>query len=288
MYDKIEIIKLDKLGLKRDSSIFYEEITDEQVGNIGCREDKIAKRSKYIRNTPNRFTLFGGDQIDAISPLDRRFNRETEVEFDFDQQRAKWQKLHQALFEVHKKQTIKSTWISSPEENYKHEGINEKVWGLLWGNHEYKIPYLTKSLIDNQFCKQNQLHFLGAKCMIGLRVMWKNEILHEWSLAIMHGSGGGTVENMFKGMKQNWEADAYFCSHLHQKKIQPEIVYAFDWRTGRVYQKDIILVNTGSFQEPITNDVDGYMDRKNSIIATGVGTSTVEYNGYDGSMKGHL
>ena len=57
--------------------------------------------------------------------------------------------------------------------------------------------------------------------MIGLRVMWKNEILHEWSLAIMHGSGGGTVENMFKGMKQNWEADAYFCSHLHQKKIQP-------------------------------------------------------------------
>jgi len=51
----------------------------------------------------------------------------------------------------------------------------------------------------------------------------KNEPLAEWSIALMHGSGGGTPENMFREMKKNWNADIYVCGHLHQKIVKRRV-----------------------------------------------------------------
>ena len=292
MYDKLVIIKLDKLGLKKDTTIYLEPMSDEQIGSRLCDIKAIKKRDTAIRNAPNRFTYFGGDQINAITPLDKRWNSDMEELSDPEQQRAVWQDIHQKLFDTHIKQTIKQVWTTPTVENptipHNHMGVNEKVWALMWGNHEYKINYITKQLLENQYCKKNKIHFFGAKGMIGLRVMWKNEILNEWSLALMHGSGGGTVENMWKLEKQNWIADWYGCGHLHQRQMKEELYHRFDFSLGRWVTAQVVLVNTGSFQHVMMADADGYMDRKNGIVGTEIGTVTTGFNAYEGKMSCHI
>jgi hypothetical protein len=280
MFGKIETIQLDKLGLKEDDSIFLEPISDEQMFNVGCNMDAIRKADERIRESTDRFTYFGGDQIDAITPFDKRFNRDTEVEFDLHEQIMGWNDLHSELFKIHEQQRLES---SKP-----YKCINEKVWGLLWGNHEYKIRDLTRLRIEGSFCKPNKIDFLGSRCIVGLRIKYKKKTLAEWRIGIMHGSGGGRPETMFRDMKKNWDCDAYICGHLHQKRFQPEIVYDFDWASGKPYARDIVMANAGTFQEPVTVDVDGYLDRKNGIEATGIGTITLEFNGYEGKINGHI
>ena len=136
MYSKVVTVKLDKLGLKRDSTIYLEPLSDEQTGSQLTDLDLIRKRSKAIRNAPNRFTYFGGDQINAITPTDKRWNKDTELLDDPEEQRALWQSMHQKLFDIHKEQTIKQYWTTptkqEPNIPFRHEGINEKVWALLW------------------------------------------------------------------------------------------------------------------------------------------------------------
>lgn len=282
MFGKIETIRLDLLGLKKDSSIYLEPESDEQMYNVGCDLEAIKKTDRRIIRNDNRFTFFGGDQIDAITPFDKRFNRDTEIEFDLDEQIAGWNKIHAKLFEAHKEQKNKV------KNQTEYNCVNEKVWGLEWGNHEYKIRDLTRQRIVNRFCKPNDIEFLGSRAIIGLRIQWKKEVLAEWRIGIMHGSGGGKPESMFRDMKKNWDCDAYICGHLHQKRFQPEIVYDFDWETGKPYARDIVLANAGTFQQPVVTDVDGYLDRKNGIEATGIGTITLEFNGYEGKINGHV
>ena len=162
------------------------------------------------------------------------------------------------------------------------------IWWFLHGNHEYKIRELTRAYLEQHYCKPYNVDFLGAKAICGLRVKYKKKVLAEWSIASMHGSGGGQPENMFRDMKKNQNADVYLCGHLHQKRYQPEIVLDFDWSTGRPYFRDIHLVNGGTFQNALTLGHDGYMDRKNGFTPTNIGTVTLEFNASEGKITGHL
>jgi hypothetical protein len=50
----------------------------------------------------------------------------------------------------------------------------------------------------------------------------------------------------------------------------------------------VILANVGSFQRVMVDDVDGYMDRKNGIVGTEIGTITTGFNAYEGKMSCHM
>ena len=56
-----------------------------------------------------------------MTTYDKRYNPDTSIEHDVDNQRKVWQELSQPLIDVHK------------------ESKNEKIGGLLHGNHEYNI-----------------------------------------------------------------------------------------------------------------------------------------------------
>ena len=71
------------------------------------------------------------------------------------------------------------------------------------------------------------------------------------------------------------------------KMSKEELVYDFDWETGKSYARPIYLVNAGTFQNTLTNEYDGYMDRKNGIVATGIGTQTLEFNAYENKVNLH-
>jgi hypothetical protein len=38
----------------------------------------------------------------------------------------------------------------------------------------------------------------------------------------------------------------------------------------------------------LTNEYDGYMDRKNGITGTGIGTATLSFDAYNSKITGHV
>ena len=193
-----------KIELEKKDDIFHlEPLGDIHVGHAGFDEDLYKSRVKAIAKQKNRYTIFMGDQIDAITVYDKRFNPDMSLEHDIDNQRKKFQELTQPLFDAHKKSD------------------NEKIFGLMHGNHEYKIPQISRAYLENLFCRPNEVEFLGAKCYIALEVRYNKKILAQWEIMAMHGSGGGQPERMFKQMKTDNYMDIFMCGHLHQKRYIP-------------------------------------------------------------------
>ena len=192
MFSKKIQIELEK----KDDIFHLEPLGDIHVGHAGFDEELYKQRVKAISKNKNRYTLFMGDQIDAITVYDKRFNPDMSLEHDIDNQREKFQQLTQPLFDAHKKSK------------------NEKIWGLLHGNHEYKIPQVSRAYLENLFCRPNNIEFLGAKCYIALEVKYKKTVLAQWEIMAMHGSGGGRPERMLQQMKQNNYMDIFLLFNL--------------------------------------------------------------------------
>mgnify|MGYP003625694729 FL=1 len=297
MFSKKVIINLQK----KDDTIHIEPLGDVHVGHVGFIEDAYEQRIKDIAKDDNRYTLFMGDQLDAINIYDKRYNPEAVVYHDIDAQRQRWQDLSQPLIDEHltrcEEIKFKQNVYNVKTEDFDKidrvkyvtkKGENPKVWGLLHGNHEYKIRELTKTYLENNFCFKNGFDFLGAKAYISLDIRYKGKILGQWSIMAMHGSGGGQPETMLKQMKQNNYCDIFFCGHLHQKFYKAENVIDMDHETGKIWQRDIHLANTGTFCEFMTEGVSGYGDTKNQVIGMPIGTATVSINAEQNKVNGHI
>jgi hypothetical protein len=271
MFSKKVTIQLDKA----DDTIHLEPLSDIHIGHVGFDKALYESRVKAITNDPRRYTLFLGDQIDAITTYDKRFNPDTSVEHDVDNQRLMWDQLTFPLTEEH---------IRGRTTGHR----NEKIWGLLHGNHEYKIPQITRSYIENHFTSPNGITFLGSRAMIGLEIKHKKKVIGQYTILAIHGSGGGKPERMFEQMKKNNYADIFLCGHLHQKRYVPEIANDFDYATGKRWERDIHLVNGGTFCHTLVDNADGYMDRKNEVVYSKPGTATLSINAFEGKISGHI
>ena len=154
MFSKKVIINLQK----KDDTIHIEPLGDVHVGHVGFIEDAYEQRIKDIAKDDNRYTLFMGDQLDAINIYDKRYNPEAVVYHDIDAQRQRWQDLSQPLIDEHltrcEEIKFKQNVYNVKTEDFDKinrvkyvtkKGENPKVWGLLHGNHEYKIRKLKKT-----------------------------------------------------------------------------------------------------------------------------------------------
>lgn len=268
MFGKLVTVNLDK----RDDVIHLEPIGDPHFGHIGFQEDLYKERIRDIMKRDNRYTVFMGDQVDFINPLDKRWQAGSVTILSKDDQRKYWQRVNQPLIDLNNK--------------LKEKGRNEKIWGLLAGNHEYKV--IDQSYIINQFCEPNKLDYLGSKAMVGLVVKHKGKTIRRWKLFIQHGSGGGSNPlTALDQMKVNHIADVYLMGHLHNKLYKGERVVDFNFSEGGVVYRDIGLGNTGTFCETYTDKVDGYMDRKNKVTPSKLGTITISFDAYQGKIHGH-
>ena len=169
--------------------------------------------------------------------------------------------------------------------------LYRKIMCFLHGNHEYNIRGITRAYIENQFCKINNLQFVGSRAVIGLEFQWKGKKISEhnkYKILAIHGVGGSKPEAMFEQMKVNNYMDIFLCGHSHQKRYQCETVMDFDFGKGRAFEREIHLVNTGTFCRTLSEGMDGYMDRKNKVIGSAVGTATLTVNPYQEKITGHI
>jgi hypothetical protein len=269
------IYDLFKMGLKIDDDIHLEPVGDIHFGAIGFLLDLYRKAIERITNEPNRLTIFMGDQLDAITPYDKRFNPDTAYSHDIDEQRQEFQDETQPLIDEHKR--------------LLH--LYRKVLGFLHGNHEYNIRGITRPYIENQFCNNNALQFCGSRAVIGLDFRWKGKKISEdnqYKILAIHGVGGSKPEAMFEAMKTNNYMDIFLCGHSHQKRYQSEVVMDFDFKTGQAYEREIHLMNTGTFCKTLSEGHDGYMDRKNKVIPSSAGTGTLTISPYQEKITGHI
>jgi hypothetical protein len=260
-----------KIELEKKDDIFHlEPLGDVHVGHAGFDEELYKSRIKAISKQKNRYTIFMGDQLDAITVYDKRFNPDMSIEHDVDNQRKQFQELTQPLFDAHGKSE------------------NEKIWGLMHGNHEYKIHQISRAYLENLFCRPYNIDFLGAKCYIALEVRYKKKILAQWEIMAMHGSGGGQPERMFKQMKTDNYMDVFMCGHLHQKRYIPGEAYQMDFRSGKVWRRPTHSINTGTFCEFLVEGTSGYGDQKNEVMGTPIGTATLSFNAEEEKIVGHI
>ena len=70
MFSKKVIINLQK----KDDTIHIEPLGDIHTGHVGFNEESYKSRIKDITKDDNRYTMFMGDQLDAINIYDKRYN----------------------------------------------------------------------------------------------------------------------------------------------------------------------------------------------------------------------
>ena len=76
MFSKKVTIQLQK----QDDIIHLEPLSDIHVGHAGFDKELYESRIKDITRDNNRYTLFMGDQLDAITTYDKRFNPDMSTE----------------------------------------------------------------------------------------------------------------------------------------------------------------------------------------------------------------
>lgn len=285
----------------RKDTIHIEPLGDIHVGHVGFDKKRYVERIHAIAKEENRYTFFMGDQLDAINIYDKRYQPNSVKLHEIDNQRQQWQDLTQELIDVqlsrsvndeiaqyeYEPKTNKMNMTKRPIKRIK-KGENPKIWGLLHGNHEYKIKELTEQYLKNNFCYNNGIDFLGAKAYISLDIKYKGTILGQWSLMMMHGSGGSKPDNMLRQMRVGNYMDFFFCGHVHQKLYNEKLVNTMDHDEGKVRPIQISLINTGTFCESMTEGVSGYMDTKNEVDGSPIGTATVSINADSGKVNGHI
>jgi len=266
------ISKKITINLEKKDDIFHlEPLGDIHIGHAGFNQSLYEERIKAIAEQENRYTIFMGDQMDAINIYDRRWNDDMVELHDIDDQRKQWQTLTQPLIDAHK---------ATKDKN--------KIFGLLHGNHEYKIRELTRRYLNNHFCEPNEIDFLGAKTYIALDVRYNKKTLAQWSIMAMHGSGGGEPERMMKQMKVDNFMDIFMCGHLHQKRYLPGEAFEMDFKKGLVFKRPTYAINTGTFCEFLVEGTSGYGDQKNQVSGTPIGTATLSCDAYNKKITGHI
>lgn len=296
------ISKKITINLEKKDDIFHlEPLSDIHVGHMGFDKELYKKRVRSITNSENRYTLFLGDQFDAITTYDKRFNPDMSLIHDVDNQRELWQKLSNPLLKEHisrlsEYEGEEEVWdeqarksIYEPKKMWKvKKGMNEKVWGLLHGNHEYNIREATRAYLENTMCTPNGLTFLGSRAVIGLEVRHNNKILKQWLISAIHGSGGGKPEPQMEKQRRNHYMDVFISGHLHQKRYTPTGAIGFDFKTGLATKIGVHSINAGTFCDALIEGKDGYMDRKAEAEHTMLGTATLTFNAEQDKITGHV
>ena len=272
MYSKTITIELEK----KDDIVNWENLTDAHVGHSDFNEDLFVKRLKAILEDPLRFTSFGGDQLDLILPKgDPRYEPESVAINTLTEQQDKFDELCSELF----------------EEQLKFKKIYgcEKVWGMLWGNHEWNSRIIDENYMKS-YCRKKSISFLGARCMIRVNIKHNGKTLMKKDILYAHGAGGSkSTLKPLNDMAVNVQADIFMMGHLHQQAGYKQLTQYYNESKQRWDTKRILKVNGGCFTDTLTLGKDSWLEhKKNELVASEPGTVTVSFDAYKGKISFHM
>ena len=238
---------------------------DLHIGDRGCDEARLQQDLERCNQNPNDYSLFNGDQLDAIIPKDiGRFRPDSVPEWmtrassglapgafiDRQINRAA------SILRIRDKDKVIGYGDGNHEDSIlKWHGtdISPKIVEKLWG--------LGIILDDREREDEASKHLLGYSAFIKLHVSFDSGNTRQLiTVYTHHGWGGGSRTegyNLTKYAKQipYFDADIYVFSHCHdhQSKVIPYLS-ATNSKGGRRSQlkgKDRLLIVTGTYKRAL-------------------------------------
>jgi hypothetical protein len=272
MYSKTINIELEK----KDDIVSWENLTDAHVGHVDFDRDLFIKRVNAILDEPLRFTSFGGDQWDMILPKgDPRYETESVAINTMTEQIDDFDNLIQDLL--------------IEQVRFKKSYGCEKIWGLLWGNHEWNSRIIDEKFMKS-YCRKRNMTFLGARCMLRVNIKHNGKTLMKKDILYAHGAGGSkSTLKPLNDMAVNVEADIFMMGHLHQQAGYKQLTQYYNTQKQSWDTKRILKVNGGCFTETLTLGKDSWLEhKKNEIVASEPGTVTISFDAYKGKISFHM
>jgi len=270
------VVELDK----KDDDMIYRPIGDVHAGNMGFDKDEFEKTIKGVESDPLCYTMGMGDYIDNIQAwanggIDKRWNPET-VERD-------------RMTTEEQVDYFVEWWAK----------VAHKSGGMHSGNHEWKTINQRRFIKD--FCHPNNpkdlgkvlynQKYLGRLSLTLLTIKYKKKTLREFQILSLHGGfagmrQGGTM-NRLEDIASSFEGlDVALMGHTHRTWVATAMVQGYSKYHNGLYERKIILGNTGTFLKSYVKGIDSYIEAS-PRRSTRVGTITVTFNAESGQLFAH-
>ena len=217
-------------------------IADAHLGNRAADEALIERTASKLEN-PNTYWINLGDTIDAINMRDPRFEAKS---------LARWIGVDDL-----------SDIVGAQVSRYKHffGRYGETCLASVIGNHEaaaskYFERNVYREINEALGIKPDDQRVMGLSGFLRLRfreVLQTGKHKNTWTVVIYlhHGWGGGRLAGAkaikLQRLPSSYAADVYIIGHTHTKLVLPHMVLRPAARGDAVEERDLMLVNTGSF-----------------------------------------
>ena len=223
-----------------------------------------------------------GDAIDNIQAwanggVDKRWNAET-VERD----RLTTEEQIDYFVECSGQKLLINQVVCTVETTNGKQLINADL------SKDFCHPQDPKSL-ELKFCITRNI--LGRLALTNLTIKYKKKTLREFVILSHHGGfagmrQGGTL-NRLEDITSSFEGvDVSLMGHTHRTWVATAMIQGYDKFHNSMYERKIILGNTGTFLRSYVKGVDSYIE-SSPRRSTRVGTITITFNAESGKKFAH-
>lgn len=238
-------------------------VSDVHRLNRGCAVGEFKRDIETIKNDPYSFWIGGGDYADFIGYRDKRFDPDCVPEDVPVKQLGRLGKYGMEL--------IRDDFAP----------IADKCLGLLLGNHELKYQLHTEqSDMHAWLCEELGVRNLGYSALFDLVFVRVSGVKRprlelkaprpstsaSFRVFCHHGAGasctpGGKLNRLVQFM-QSFDADLYFCGHVHDQVARQEPAIGADPTCKKLVQRRRLGLVSGSYLKTYQQGQMGYGEQK--------------------------
>ena len=264
-------------------------LSDLHLMSRACAEEQIAADIEAIRSDPCAFWLGGGDYCEFIGPLDKRFDADSVAEWvsvkDLGNIGEAGIRHAAKLFQPIKHKCL-GLLTGNHEKAYEHRTEHEGMHG--WLCMELGVPNLQYSAImDVVFCRKT-----GVKApYLSADPPGAGGDAVRFRVFCHHGAGfastpGGKLNKLIQFM-QSFEADIFFCGHVHDKVGRREPSMGVDDDCKKLVARERLGVISGSYLKTYAQGVTTYGEQR-GYRPVSLGAAWVKVSPSTGKMNAEI
>jgi len=242
--------------------------SDVHYGNKACALEAFKADVQKVKDDPHSFWLSTGDLCDYISYSDRRFDPDVVPDYISVKDLARLgKKLITDMRDMLMPIKDKCLGIGLGNHELKYMRYNEQIDLHSWLCTELECPNLGySSLFDITFVRYPKWRKKPSLIPYNKRPSHSGTEPHKYRIYTHHGAGfattpGGKLNRLIRFMEY-FDADIYFCSHVHDQKGQRLVVIGADEQCTKLVQKEKIGVISGSYLKTYAENTIGYGEQK--------------------------
>jgi hypothetical protein len=224
---------------------------DVHIGSHDHDAELLKRHLDWISSTPNVFTFNGGDAFENKTTKEAHMG-------------------HDPLSP--EEQILKATEAFSV--------VQHKMFFSIPGNHEDRTSKQAGMSSARRLADNLKVPYFQDYCFLTLK--WRG---NNFRILAHHGAGGATTAGAQRNSARkelSWhQPDILWTGHLHSPLIDTVKVFDRDQRTGRVYERDILVIISPSY----TKFFNGYASKMR--LAPGLRGLTVAILNPDGRIDGN-